>query len=400
MPKIRVPVTDPDSKDTWPFIVIILMLIVGGYVSALRSVASSQEPGRVVLFSALVLLVTALFLVAFATHRWRLTVLVLLGGVIFWIGLLTPDHWLVMALFPGLAGLAVGRYWPELYKCILAVVLCFGFMAVNIAARNSPQEALAWLPVTAFSFLFVFVYVVLFIRQVTVRRQAQKLLEDLEKAHSKLAEHSHQVEELTLIQERERMGRELHDTLAQGLAGLIMQLEAVDHHLETGVTERAREVLRQAMHRARTTHFEARRAIQALRASVLEHSGLVEALDHETQQLTADTGIPCRLAVIGAPPRMPPEKAQHILRIAQESLANVARHARATQVELQVGESNRGLRLVIEDDGKGFDPAQESEGFGLEGMRERAARIGGDLRVLRRASGGTRIELELPRGAS
>lgn len=404
MPKLLTSAADrEDVRDTWPFIAIIVLMIVVGYVSALRSVESLQEPGRLALFTALLLLITGLFLVtpvAIGTPRRRLIVLTVLAGALFWIGLLLPNHWLVMGLFPGLAGLAVGAYWPDLSKSFLAAALCFGLMGASIAIGKSQQEFFDWLPFAGLAFVFVFVYVTLFIRQVEARKRAQILLEDLERAHAKLQEYSQRVEELTLAQERERMGHELHDTLAQGLAGLIMQLEAADHHLEAGATDRAREVVQQAMRRARTAHHEARRAIQALRASVLEHGSLVEALHRETERLEADAGIPCRFVVSSPPPELPPETAQHILRIVQESLTNVARHAEATQVELHLASSDEGLELVIEDDGKGFELSREAEGFGLAGMRERAARIGGELSITTSATGGTRIELALERGAS
>jgi signal transduction histidine kinase len=179
-----------------------------------------------------------------------------------------------------------------------------------------------------------------------------------------------------------------------------MQLEAVDCHLEGDDTGRAREVLQQAMARARSTHHEARRAIQALRASVLEELDLVEALDREVEQFRASSGVPCRFEADADGLEIEPEKAQHILRITQEALSNAARHGRAGRVKVSLEEDGTTIRLRVEDDGAGFDESSPSEGFGLAGMRERAARINADLRIQSEIGRGTTIELEIGDGSS
>jgi NarL family two-component system sensor histidine kinase YdfH len=241
---------------------------------------------------------------------------------------------------------------------------------------------------------FTVVYVVLFNRQVEARQRAQVLHEELESAHLRLREYADQVEELTLGRERERMGRELHDTLAQGLAGLIMQLEAIDSHLAGGGTERARALVQQALQRSRTTLHEARRVIQALRASSLDGGDLIKALRQEAGGFEASNGIPCRFEVDADALVVPAERAQEILRIVQEGLSNAARHARATRVGVRLWQRQGEMHVVVTDDGGGFDPDGTAPGgFGLAGMRERAARLGGSLRVTSATGGGTTVEL-------
>jgi NarL family two-component system sensor histidine kinase YdfH len=335
-----------------------------------------------------------------ATGRRRLLMLAVLAAATFAIGLMTPHHWSVFGLYPPLLGLAIGLYWSDVRAIGAAVTVCLGLMAANLALAGWFRHALPQLPFVGISLAFTVIYVVLFNRQVEARQRAQALLEELESAHRRLREYADQVEELTLGRERERMGRELHDTLAQGLAGLIMQLEAIDSHLETGGTERARAVLQQAMQRSRTTLHEARRAIQALHASALERGDLAEALRREAESFAATAGVPCRCDVAAGSLVVAPERAQEILRIVQESLANAARHARARSVEVRLREDRGELRLVVSDDGIGFDADRVSRGFGLAGMRERAARLGGTLRVDSRPGAGTTVELVTREGGA
>lgn len=382
--------------ETWPFFVIVSLVIGTCYVTALRADASLREPLRFALFTSLIVLIGVMYWLCprfVATGRRRLLTLAVLAAATFAIGLMTPQHWSVFGLYPALIGLAVGLYWSDVRAIGAAVTVCLGLMAANLALAGWFRQALSQLPFVGISLAFTVVYVVLFNRQVEARQRAQALLEELESAHRKLREYADQVEVLTLERERERMGRELHDTLAQGLAGLIMQLEAIDSHLEGGGTERARALLQQAMQRSRTTLHEARRVIQALRASSLESGDLIQALRQEAEGFEASNGIPCRFDVDADALVVPAERAQEVLRIVQECMSNAARHARASHVEVVMRASEGELRVVVSDDGVGFNPDDARGGFGLTGMNERAARLGGTLRVESRRGGGTTIEL-------
>lgn len=391
--------TRQESWDTWPFFIVVSLMIGAGYVSALRWVESLRDPSRIAIFTTLVVLTTGLYwlsprVITTGARTWWFVAIQ--GAMTFCIGLLVGDHWLVMGLYPCLLGMAIAMFWGRPRSLALVVVFCLLLFAANITLGPGLGKLLVTLPYIGLSFVFVFVYVVLFVRQVEARTTAQELLADLETAHSRLREYATQVEELTLVHERERMGRELHDTLAQGLAGLIMQLEAAECHLEDGDTEQTRAVLRQAMERTRATLHEARRAIQALRASVLERRDLPEAIRREVDQFIATTGIPCTFEADADSIEVPPDAAQHILRIVQESLSNVARHARAVRVEIRIERQGGDMRVAIHDDGIGFDPTDRHEGFGLAGMQERAAQIGGAVQVISSAGGGTKVELTIP----
>jgi len=388
----------------WPFLVVLYVMMVGGSVSVLYSDRSLRAPGRLALFTALVLVHGGLYWLStrreITLRRWPVYFAVQIT-LNFAIGVLTRGHWLALGLYMSLVGQITGALWPNLRGIALTVFLSVTLLALNLIVSWGLQELVQFLPIAALMCTFVVIYVLLFVRQSEARERAQTLLHELEIAHRQLQEYAVRVEELTIGQERERMARELHDTLAQGLAGLILQLEAADSHLESDNPDRAQEVVQQAMRRARTTLDEARRAIRALRPGTLERGDLSDALGREVDQFSTTTGVETRLEVDASALDVSPEMAQDLLRVVQESLSNVARHARASRVLVRLDAVDRGLRLVVKDDGVGFDPREglERSGcFGLAGMHERAARLGGLLRVESTPGEGTSVVLTVEGG--
>lgn len=389
-----------EMAQSWPFFIIVSLVMIAGYVSALNSLPSLRTPARWALFTALMLVHCGLYWLGpyLAKTKRRLVIYCLVQGVLaFSVGLLTIGHWLAWGIYPALAGLTVGAFWPDLWASALAAVICFALLAFNLLVSSGFKAFVQTLPFIGIMLTFVFVYVILFVRQVSAREQAQELLGELEKAHRQLQEYADRVEELTISQERERMAQELHDTLAQGLAGLIMQLEAVDSHLENKDAVKAQQVVQQAMQRARTTLDEARRAIRALRPAVLEQGNLIDALGQEVDNFAETTGIQAAFEVETGPLDMSSEMAQDTLRIVQESLSNVARHAKASHVLVRLTKSDGALQVVVQDDGVGFnlEDAERLNRFGLAGMEERARRLGGMLRVESERGKGTVVTLEV-----
>jgi two-component system, NarL family, sensor histidine kinase YdfH len=241
---------------------------------------------------------------------------------------------------------------------------------------------------------FVVIYVVLYSRQAEARRQAQRLLGDLEGANRQLTEYAARVEDLTIAAERERMARELHDTLSQGLAGLILQLEAADAHLSANHPERARSILEQSMGKARDTLREARQAIDALRQPA--GGDLAEAIDREVERFNQATGEACEPS-IELKEGVPEPVSDTAIRVISEGLTNIARHARARNVTLRVADAGGEMAIEIRDDGVGFDPQAVQTGhYGLLGMRERVRLAGGKLEVQSEAAKGTCILVHLP----
>ena len=241
---------------------------------------------------------------------------------------------------------------------------------------------------------FVVVYVVLYSRQAEARMQAQGLLRDLEIANRQLTEYAARVEDLTIAAERQRMARELHDTLSQGLAGLIMQLEAADAHLAADHPERARSILEQSMEKARGALQEARQAIADLR----QPSGrdLAEAVEQEAQRFSLATGIACQPS-IQLKTAIPEDVAETAIRAISEGLTNIARHAHAKLVSLRVVGVSGKLEIEIRDDGVGFNPRALQPGrYGLLGMRERLRLAGGQLDIQSEPGQGTRLLIRFP----
>jgi two-component system, NarL family, sensor histidine kinase YdfH len=249
------------------------------------------------------------------------------------------------------------------------------------------------LPIT----VFILTYVIMYRRQVEVRYRVQSLLEELEVAHRQLAEYAVRIEDLTLTAERQRMARELHDTLAQGLAGLILQLEAANTHLADHNAARTTTILEQAIMRARQTLAEARSVIDDLRSDRPNSGDLSGALHHEARRFTDATGIPCSLEVDDLA-GLPANTYEHILRIVAEGLTNIALHARAGAVTLSAHRRDGHIELELKDDGVGFDarPEAAQKGhYGLIGMRERARLIGGVLTVESAPGSGTIVRLSI-----
>jgi signal transduction histidine kinase len=202
-----------------------------------------------------------------------------------------------------------------------------------------------------------------------------------------------QARELAVAEERNRMAREIHDTLAQGFTGIILQLEVAQSLLE-GDEPAARERLARAQELARTSLREARRSVWNLRPSPLQGRTLPEALRAHLRDWGGQTKIAAEFAVEGAPRPLAPETEDTLLRVAQEALNNIAKHARAGRVELALAFAPGAVQLRVEDDGTGFAGAgtpTDGGGFGLVSMRERVNRLDGTLTVESTPGEGTRV---------
>ena len=220
---------------------------------------------------------------------------------------------------------------------------------------------------------------------------------ELEAAHQRLRRHTATVEQLAVSRERNRLARDLHDTLAHSLAALSVQLEAL-RTLLTHDPAAAQDALNGVTTLARNGLEESRQAIQALRTDPLKTLGLVGALRGMLQNFQARTGVQADLTVAGQEPDLTDEEVQALFRIAEESLTNVERHAAAQQVTVRLAFGSDRIDLVIRDDGVGFDPAAvDPDRYGLTGIQERAAMIGATFRVRSRQGGGTEVRCSLER---
>ena len=204
--------------------------------------------------------------------------------------------------------------------------------------------------------------------------------------------------ELGAVDERNRLAREIHDTLAQGLTGIALNLEAADALLESDAElERARRMVRQALTATRTSLEEARRSVLDLRAAPLEGKTLADALRDLVADCARRGKIEIRFDQVDASHPMPARIEISIYRIVQEALTNVIRHANAEQASVQMIVLPDHIELTITDDGCGFDPTQIAAGhYGLIGLNERVKLLGGQVVVNSRPGQGTGLEIKIP----
>jgi len=259
------------------------------------------------------------------------------------------------------------------------------------------------------------------IRDITQRRQVEKALQQLnaemqtvleERVQERTAELAEVIEALRLetlerlraeekervsvMEERTRMAREIHDTLAQGFTGIIIQLEVADDVLLEDV-DATRAHMHIACTLARESLVEARRSVWALRPRLLEGGDMVAAFAEMIEQFPHDASVTLEFSPYGALHRLPSEMEHDLLRIAQEAINNAVKYASARRIFVTLTFDDRQVMLLIKDDGRGFDPSQRRQhGFGLRIMVERAERHGGRLSLASQPGHGTCIEALMP----
>jgi NarL family two-component system sensor histidine kinase YdfH len=358
----------PDLRASWMVIPFTILFFI--HVLAHWNVARIiQKPGSV---------------------RWYIILQSLLAFVLVYI---SGNIGMIFALYMALVGETIGFLGANRWS-LLAIIYYLGLSALNYILINNLESAFFWLLSSIPVVIFVSMYVTLYIRQTEARERAQLLADELEAANRQLSEYSARVEDLTIANERQRMARELHDTLSQGLAGLILQLEAVDAHLAGGRAEKARAIITNAMLNARATLADARRAIDDLRR---DNSGdLQELLRFEVARFETATGIPCAYQAHLAGPVSEAVK-ETVIRAAAEVLTNIAQHARASGASLSIETTDDSLNITVRDDGQGFDPAQIPAGhYGLLGLRERIRLSNGTLSIQSAPGKGAAIQISIP----
>jgi NarL family two-component system sensor histidine kinase YdfH len=299
--------------------------------------------------------------------------------------------------------------------CLLLFVLVEGMQVGPLLAdgsTNSMNKVSNALATSLTLILFVMACVMLYIQQRQAHRRDQVMLDELESAHTRLKtthdqleathrqleEYAAQVEDLTLIAERQRLARELHDTLVQGLVGLTMQLETIDALLLKQQGEQARTIAQQAMSHARSTMTQARAAIEDLRAEAPNMQLFAQMVQGEIQRFTSATGIACTCS-LPKTSALPAAFHEPFLHLVSEGLMNIARHAQATRAWVRGTCHQDTITFEVGDDGIGFDPpvvAQQAGHYGLLGLRERARLLQGQLDIVSVPGQGTTLRLHLP----
>ncbi|SFW43858.1 sensor histidine kinase [Amycolatopsis australiensis] len=347
----------------------------------------------------------------------RGTTLVFVVVTAVWLPLLIPlfprraaHPWLVAGYYAGVLAAAVVLVARDdtfmgfaSFGYPLAFVLFparWGFFAVaatatlSLLAADSEARSPTW--VLVLSLAGPLLYAAWFVgaeseqrRKANVRLEAA--LEENASLHAQLVARAR---EAGMLDERQRLAREIHDTLTQGLTGIVTQLRAAE---EADGPERDRrlELVRTL---ARDSLGEARRAVQALAPEPLVSARLPEALSELAARVAATSGIDVGCTVTGDPSPLLPELEVTLHRVAQEALANAEKHAKASRIGLTLSYSDEVVLLDVVDDGIGFRPGDRGEGtgFGLESMRRRVHRVAGTLSVESTPGGGTAVNAQVP----
>jgi PAS domain S-box-containing protein len=211
-----------------------------------------------------------------------------------------------------------------------------------------------------------------------------------------LNEFAEQSRQAAILEERNRMARDIHDTLAQGFTGVIVQLEAADDAIGCSRRKEANEHLQRAAQLARRSLSEARRSVHALRPEALQAGNFWDALQGIVKNTTAGTALHTRFELHGQLRDVPPVWQENLLHIGQEGLTNALKYAHARNFETRLTSDTKGLRLELRDDGDGFEVHARHDGFGLAGMRERVEQMGGSLKITSARGKGTKLVITLP----
>jgi len=337
-----------------------------------------------------------------ASPRWRLVTFAVhtaLAGL-----LVGVDTWFGLFAYCGfLFAYGLGPRWRIPAFAVTALIVS-GAMAGGYPT-GAGDDLLSYLLVAA-----VLLAVVINSASITYRALEQNLergrmIRELAEGNRRLEEsmaenavlHARLVEQARAAgvdEERRRLAGEIHDTLAQGLTAIVAQLEAAEQARHR--PEEWSRHLTQARSLARSSLTEARRSVRALRPEQLENATLAEALGELTSGWSQQSGIAAELETAGTATRAPADTDAALFRVAQEALTNVSRHAKASKVRLTLTYLDDTLLLDVADDGVGFEPTGDSGGYGLIGMRQRLARVGGALTVESTPGYGSTLNAAVP----
>jgi len=225
------------------------------------------------------------------------------------------------------------------------------------------------------------------------RMQSDQLLDELQQAHAQLQNYAGQAEELATAKERNRLARELHDSVAQTLYGLTLQAEAAARELKTGQTHKVAEQLHEIRDSAQQSLQETRLLIFELRPPILEQEGLAAALRARLESVESRSGLKAQIQLQEVD-QLPAKVEAGLYGIANEALNNILKHAHATSINVLLKQESSKVVLEIQDNGAGFDVNAISGGMGLSGMKERAEQFGGVLQITSDKNGTTvRVEV-------
>lgn len=282
----------------------------------------------------------------------------------------------------------------------MVFVVIFNVIAGALVAWRSPglSGALTALGIVIFAIAFSYAYSRWIMKVIEQSLDRAALIDQLESTRAELAAAHH---EAGVLAERHRLAGEIHDTLAQGFTSIVTLLQAAEASLApegqpTPQTKAARHHLHLALVTARENLAEARTLVTALTPATLEAGTLGDTVYRVTETTGAQAGIRVRAEVTGTTRRLPTGTEVVLLRVCQEALANVRKHAAARQVSVRLCYADTTVRLTVKDDGSGFHPATANGGYGLKGMRDRVRQVGGTIELTSAPGAGTEVRAEVP----
>jgi signal transduction histidine kinase len=285
-------------------------------------------------------------------------------------------------------------------RTILVGIMFLALLPIGLLLHGTTTVAL--LPATsayAVLMLLIGAFVRMALRQLAARQMADQLAEEMARQRNELARLYEQAGMTATLAERNRLARELHDTIAQELTAVLMQLEAAQRSFERDPA-RTRMRLTRAHELARAALDNVRRSVWTLAEPLIGPTELTEALDTAVQRFRERTAIPARYQHHGPTPVLEAAAATQALRVVQEALQNVEKHAQATNVLVELCVDQATIQITIRDDGVGFDVQNQAagmgNGFGLVSLRERARLAGGKLTMTSALGAGTTVVLSIP----
>lgn len=320
--------------------------------------------------------------------------IVIIGVIVLWFALVNMSPAYYFTLF-GLFG-QVFRHLPLRYGVIAVLILTGSIIYEQLAdagATFSLTNPTIWVFLfTALGAIILGVWITAIIGQSTRRRQ---LIEQLEATQAELAAAERRA---GILEERQRLARDIHDTLAQGFTSIVMHLEAADQALPDDL-DTLQKHLDRARGTARTSLEQARRVVHALRPHSLDQRSLPDAIERTAVRWQEETGIPLTTTTTGDPIPLHPDIEVTLLRATQEALANIRKHAQATAVQLTLSYIDDVVMLDVQDNGVAFAGAAASPlsgGYGLQAMRERAEQCGGSVTLESEPGEGTTVVVSIP----
>lgn len=355
-----------EQNHPFQWLVTAILIVYAALIVLLPAVTSGVETRTQIYFGVQTALIFCGMLLYYRLHFFALLFIPLGGQVIFLLPRKKAIAWIAVFSIAILVGQAIQ----------LRFVDSFPFTILYIGGL-----------VSAVSFS------TLILRANEARIQSDRLLDELQKTHRQLQDYSGQAEELATAKERNRLARELHDSVAQTLYGLTLQAEAAARELNAGRVDKATEQLREIRDSAQQSLQETRLLIFELRPPILEQEGLASALRARLESVESRSGLKAQIQLheVG---QLPAKVEAGLYGVSNEALNNVLKHARATEVKVSLKKESNKVVLEIQDNGVGFDINAEAGGMGLSGMKERAEQFGGDMQI-KSGTSGTTIRVEV-----